>query len=84
MNSLNYLSSEAFSSIPKDLVPDLQRMLSANESTRPTAIDFTGKVVRIMGNTSFMYIYASIHAYLYMVCVCVSLYNIYFLLLAYI
>lgn len=46
MNSLNYLSSEAFSSIPKELVPDLQRMLSSNESTRPTAIDFTGKVVR--------------------------------------
>nr|GMD26166.1 SCY1-like protein 2 [Ipomoea batatas] len=42
MNSLNYLSSEAFSSIPKELVPDLQRMLSSNESTRPTAIDFTG------------------------------------------
>ncbi|KAJ4713856.1 ARM repeat kinase family protein [Melia azedarach] len=42
MNTLNYLSSEAFSSIPADLVPDLQRMLSANESFRPTALDFTG------------------------------------------
>ncbi|VFQ69958.1 unnamed protein product [Cuscuta campestris] len=42
MNSLNYLSSEAFSSIPKELVPDLQRMLATNEATRPTAVDFTG------------------------------------------
>ncbi|KAJ9166945.1 hypothetical protein P3X46_021634 [Hevea brasiliensis] len=42
MNTLNYLSSEAFSSIPQDLVPDLQRMISANESFRPTAMDFTG------------------------------------------
>ncbi|GAB2290567.1 SCY1-like protein 2 A [Dionaea muscipula] len=42
MNSLNYLSSEAFSSIPPELVADLQRMLSVNESFRPTAMDFTG------------------------------------------
>ncbi|CAH9073024.1 unnamed protein product [Cuscuta epithymum] len=42
MNSLNYLSSEAFSSIPKELVPDLQRMLATDEATRPTSIDFTG------------------------------------------
>ncbi|KAF2290601.1 hypothetical protein GH714_014645 [Hevea brasiliensis] len=42
MNTLNYLSSEAFSSLPQELVPDLQRMISANESFRPTAIDFTG------------------------------------------
>lgn len=42
MNTLNYLSSEAFSSIPSELVPDLQRMLSANESFRPSAMDFTG------------------------------------------
>ncbi|KAL8485777.1 hypothetical protein ACS0TY_027887 [Phlomoides rotata] len=42
MNSLNYLTSEAFSKIPRELVPDLQRMLSANEASRPTAIDFTG------------------------------------------
>ncbi|KAF3944446.1 hypothetical protein CMV_029081 [Castanea mollissima] len=42
MNTLTYLSNEAFSSIPPELVPDLQRMLSANESFRPTAMDFTG------------------------------------------
>ncbi|CAL1351933.1 unnamed protein product [Linum trigynum] len=42
MNALNYLSSGSFSSIPSELVPDLQRMLSANESFRPSAIDFTG------------------------------------------
>lgn len=45
MNNLNYLSSEAFSSIPQDLVPDLQKMLSANEALRPTAMDFTSKIV---------------------------------------
>lgn len=43
MNTLNYLSNDAFSSIPSELVPDLQRMLSVNESFRPTAMDFTGK-----------------------------------------
>ncbi|CAA0809829.1 Protein kinase family protein with ARM repeat domain [Striga hermonthica] len=37
-----YLTSEAFSTILRDLVPDLQKMLSANETSRPTAIDFTG------------------------------------------
>ncbi|XP_011004854.1 PREDICTED: SCY1-like protein 2 [Populus euphratica] len=42
MNTLNYLSSAAFSSIPPELVPDLQKMLSANESSRPTAMDFSG------------------------------------------
>ncbi|KAJ6360550.1 hypothetical protein OIU77_004545 [Salix suchowensis] len=42
MNTLNYLSSAAFSSIPPELIPDLQKMLSANESFRPTAMDFTG------------------------------------------
>ncbi|CAM8989183.1 unnamed protein product [Rhodiola kirilowii] len=42
MNTLAYLTNEAFSSIPSDLVPDLQRMLSSNESNRPTALDFTG------------------------------------------
>ncbi|XP_073137215.1 SCY1-like protein 2 A [Henckelia pumila] len=41
-NSLTYLTSEAFSSIPKELVPDLLRMLSTNEALRPTALDFTG------------------------------------------
>ncbi|GAV85165.1 Pkinase domain-containing protein [Cephalotus follicularis] len=40
-NTLTYLSSEAFSSIPSELVSDLQRMLSSNESFRPTALDFT-------------------------------------------
>ncbi|GFQ00654.1 scy1-like protein 2 [Phtheirospermum japonicum] len=42
MNSLTYLTSEAFSTIPRELVPDLQRMLSANEASRPSAMDFTG------------------------------------------
>ncbi|GLU16278.1 hypothetical protein SLE2022_327170 [Rubroshorea leprosula] len=42
MNALNYLSNEAFYSIPPELVPDLLRMLSANESFRPSAMDFTG------------------------------------------
>ncbi|XP_021760840.1 SCY1-like protein 2 [Chenopodium quinoa] len=42
MNTLNYLTSETFSSIPAELVPDLQRMLSSNESMRPSAMDFTG------------------------------------------
>lgn len=42
MNTLTYLSSDAFSSIPSELVPDLQRMLSLNESFRTTAMDFTG------------------------------------------
>ncbi|XP_015058341.1 SCY1-like protein 2 [Solanum pennellii] len=41
MNNLNYLSSEAFSSIPQELVPDLHNMLSANEALRPTAMGFT-------------------------------------------
>ncbi|XP_020238273.1 SCY1-like protein 2 [Cajanus cajan] len=42
MNTLTYLSSDAFSSIPPELVPDLQRMLSSSETSRPTAMDFTG------------------------------------------
>ncbi|KAL5843230.1 hypothetical protein ACOSQ4_009188 [Xanthoceras sorbifolium] len=42
MNTLTYLSNEVFSSIPRELVPDLQKMLSANESVRPTALEFTG------------------------------------------
>lgn len=41
MNSLTYLSHETLSSIPSELVPDLQRVLSANETLRPTALDFT-------------------------------------------
>ncbi|KAJ8759547.1 hypothetical protein K2173_007171 [Erythroxylum novogranatense] len=42
MNTLTYLSSETFSTIPSELIPDLHRMLSMNESYRPTAMDFTG------------------------------------------
>lgn len=42
MNNLTYLTSEAFSSIPNELVADLKRMLSANEALRPSALDFTG------------------------------------------
>ncbi|GMI83031.1 hypothetical protein like AT1G71410 [Hibiscus trionum] len=41
MNTLTYLSSEAFSSIPPELIHDLQRMISANDSTRPSAVEFT-------------------------------------------
>ncbi|KAL2893921.1 SCY1-like protein 2 [Bienertia sinuspersici] len=41
MNTLNYLTSETFSCIPQELVPDLQRMLSYNRSSRPSALDFT-------------------------------------------
>ncbi|KAF3519476.1 hypothetical protein DY000_02063634 [Brassica cretica] len=42
LNTLNYITNETFSSIPSDLVSDLQRMLSMNETFRPTALDFTG------------------------------------------
>ncbi|KAI3760709.1 hypothetical protein L1987_51108 [Smallanthus sonchifolius] len=42
MNKLTYLSSDAFSSIPPELVADLKRMLSPNEALRPSALDFTG------------------------------------------
>ncbi|PPD83670.1 hypothetical protein GOBAR_DD19395 [Gossypium barbadense] len=42
MNTLTYLPNEAFSSIPQEVIHDLQRMLSANESVRPSALDFTG------------------------------------------
>ncbi|KAI9200061.1 hypothetical protein LWI28_002110 [Acer negundo] len=42
MNTLTYLSNEAFFSIPRELAPDLQKMLLANESVRPTALEFTG------------------------------------------
>jgi hypothetical protein len=44
MNSLTYLTSEAFSGIPTDLVADLQRMLSVDAASRPSAMAFTGKV----------------------------------------
>ncbi|KAF9609205.1 hypothetical protein IFM89_014046 [Coptis chinensis] len=46
MNTMTYMSHEAFSSIPTDLVPDLQRMLSVNEASRPSALDFTGNGVQ--------------------------------------
>ncbi|XP_078167971.1 SCY1-like protein 2 A [Carex rostrata] len=42
INTLTYLSSDAFSNVPTDLVLDLQRMLSMEETSRPTASDFTG------------------------------------------
>lgn len=42
LNSLTYMSHEIFSSIPTDLIPDLKRMLSATEASRPSAMDFTG------------------------------------------
>ncbi|OVA12283.1 Protein kinase domain [Macleaya cordata] len=42
MNTLSYLQHESFSSMPPDLVTDLQRMLSMNEASRPSALDFTG------------------------------------------
>ncbi|AQK96599.1 ARM repeat superfamily protein [Zea mays] len=42
MNALTYLTSEAFSNIPSDLVLDLQRMLSMDALSRPSAMAFTG------------------------------------------
>ncbi|KAK3161288.1 hypothetical protein QOZ80_1BG0075190 [Eleusine coracana subsp. coracana] len=42
MNALTYLTSEAFSNIPSDLVVDLQRMLSIDAVSRPSAMAFTG------------------------------------------
>lgn len=42
MNNMSYLNSQTFSSIPSDLVPDLQKMLSGTPTLRPTALDFTG------------------------------------------
>nr|CAB3477619.1 unnamed protein product [Digitaria exilis] len=42
MNALTYLTSEAFSNIPSDLVSDLQRMLSMDAVSRPSAMAFTG------------------------------------------
>ncbi|KAI5385710.1 hypothetical protein KIW84_072350 [Lathyrus oleraceus] len=41
-NTLTYLSSDAFSSMLSELVPDLQGMFSLNDSFRPTVMDFTG------------------------------------------
>jgi SCY1-like protein 2 len=48
MNSLTYLTSEAFSNIPADLVVDLQRMLSVDVASRPSAMAFTGKLSLII------------------------------------
>ena len=42
MNALTYLTGEAFSNIPSDLVSDLQRMLSMDAVSRPSAMAFTG------------------------------------------
>lgn len=42
-NSMTYLTSETFSAIPPELVVDLRRMLSMDESSRPSALEFTGK-----------------------------------------
>lgn len=41
-SKITYLSHESFSHIPPELVHDLRQMLSANESSRPSALDFTG------------------------------------------
>ncbi|XP_074570311.1 SCY1-like protein 2 A [Curcuma longa] len=41
-NSMTYLTSETFSAIPPELVVDLRRMLSMDESSRPSALEFTG------------------------------------------
>ncbi|XP_042428100.1 SCY1-like protein 2 [Zingiber officinale] len=41
-NSMTYLTSETFSAIPLELVVDLRRMLSMDESSRPSALEFTG------------------------------------------
>lgn len=41
-SKITYLSHDSFSSIPPELVQDLRQMLSANESLRPSALDFTG------------------------------------------
>jgi hypothetical protein len=39
---LTYLTGEAFYNIPADLVVDLQRMLSIDAASRPSAMAFTG------------------------------------------
>uniref|UniRef100_A0A6V7QWJ9 Protein kinase domain-containing protein n=1 Tax=Ananas comosus var. bracteatus TaxID=296719 RepID=A0A6V7QWJ9_ANACO len=41
-NTLMYFTSEAFSNIPAELIMDLQRMLSMDEASRLSALDFTG------------------------------------------
>lgn len=42
VNTLTYLSSDAFSMIPPELIGDLQKMLSWEGASRPSASDFTG------------------------------------------
>ncbi|KAK8924028.1 hypothetical protein KSP39_PZI019145 [Platanthera zijinensis] len=42
MNSLSYLSTDALLSIPRELVVDIQRMLSMKETSRPSAMELTG------------------------------------------
>ncbi|KAF8766294.1 hypothetical protein HU200_007810 [Digitaria exilis] len=42
MNALTYLTSEAFSNIPSDLVSYLQRTISMDAVSRPSAMAFTG------------------------------------------
>lgn len=41
-SKVTYLRSESFSDIPLELAHDLQRMLSLDELSRPSALDFTG------------------------------------------
>lgn len=50
MNMLTYSLHESFSVIPPDLVTDLRRMLSLDETLRPSALDFTGNDLVIMVN----------------------------------
>eukprot|EP01018_Ginkgo_biloba_P000863 Gb_28329 [translate_table: standard] len=41
-NKITYLSHESFSNIPPELSHDLRRLLSADDLSRPSALDFTG------------------------------------------
>uniref|UniRef100_A0A0D6R132 Protein kinase domain-containing protein n=1 Tax=Araucaria cunninghamii TaxID=56994 RepID=A0A0D6R132_ARACU len=41
-SKIAYLSHDDFSNIPSDLLHDLRRMLNADETSRPSALDFTG------------------------------------------
>ncbi|KAH9310107.1 hypothetical protein KI387_038018, partial [Taxus chinensis] len=41
-SKITYLSHENFSNIPLELLQDIRQMLSADELSRPTALDFTG------------------------------------------
>lgn len=42
ISKVTYLRSESLSDIPMELVNDLQRMLSMDENSRPSALEFTG------------------------------------------